>query len=114
MNNIFSGLIDFILDLFLKVLSFINGLIFAPVHAIIMQFVPNIDSYFSDVYLFINNYMLKGVAFAREVFFNLTGFPRGLFDFLMAFLLFKFTFMILKWGLQRLANAYYLVRGSKS
>lgn len=29
----------------------------------------------------------------------------------MAFLLFKFTFMILKWGLQRLANAYYLVRG---
>lgn len=66
----------------------------APILALVSLVFPNLDSYISTFNVFLNTYILPGVAFAREVFLNVTGYPRALLSTLAFILLAKLTFHI--------------------
>lgn len=109
----FQSALYFFVQLWLKIIAFVSNLIFYPVYEILVRFVPDINNYLQLVEDFITDYVVKGTAFVREVLFNVTGYPRALFNFLITFLILKFSLMIVKWGFQFFLNAYYIFRGAK-
>lgn len=109
----FNGLLTFLTTAWFKLITLISSLIFLPVYTTMTAFIPDFNNYLTTINNFLNDYILKGVAFFREVMFNITGFPRPLFNFLLAFLAFKFGLMLTKQMLKMVVHAYYFVRGSK-
>lgn len=110
---LFNGLLQFLVTACLKLITLISSLVFLPVYTTMTAFIPDFNNYLTTINTFINDYILKGVAFFREVMFNVTGYPRPLFNFLIGFLVFKFGLMITKQVLKMVVHAYYFVRGSK-
>ena len=110
----FNGLIAFLIDIFLKFISTCSTIVFLPIFLTLEAFVPDFTDYLIIIDDFINNYIIKGVAFFREVMFNVTGFPRALFNVLIGYLVFKLGLMIVKQVIKMVVNAYFFVRGSSS
>lgn len=108
-ENFFTGFIDLII----KFLGTILSLIISPLLSTFNTIVPNLNSY---LVIFGNFYikLLKGVAFAKEVFLNTTGFPRELFYLVIIFFFGKMVGMVALRSRRFIFNLYYLIRGSKS
>lgn len=98
-NNILNGIIQLILN----VLGFLAGLILKPITAVVMAIFPNLDKYVDIVIEFLNNYAFKGLAFARECFFNVTGASREIFAVFIGLFFLRIT---IKYSLQ----AFYFIK----
>lgn len=90
--------------------ALINVLTF-PISSLLVQLRPNLLDYESNLYYFVNTYLLRGVAFAREVFFNCTGYPRSLFNLLILYFLAKFTLHVTLLPARFCIKMYYILRG---
>lgn len=99
LTNLFNGLINLILS----VLGFIAGIIIKPITALIFAIFPDMTEYTQTVIDFLNNYAFKGLAFAREVFFNTTGASRTIFALFINLFFLRIT---IKYTLQ----AYYFIK----
>lgn len=98
-NNLLNGIIQLILN----VLGFISGLILKPITALIIAIFPDLDNYIDTVITFLNDYAFKGLAFARECFFNITGASREIFAL---FINLFFLRIAIKYSLQ----AFYFIK----
>lgn len=76
LNNILKTIIQVIF----KFSAFILNLFTLPLYKLLEVFFPHPTAYINVALDFFNYHVLRGVAFAREVFFNVTGFPRPLFS----------------------------------
>lgn len=107
-ENLFSGFIDIVLN----ILGTAVAVIVDPCLNFVHQFVPDLNSYlvtFGNFYIRV----LKGVAFAKEVFLNCTGFPRPLFYIIIVFFFVKLTAMAGIRLRRFVFNIYYLIRGAR-
>lgn len=90
----FNTIIQFLLNLLIKFSALLMSIFTAPILALVSVIFPNLDIYISTFNVYLNNYVLPGVAFAREVFLNVTGYPRSLLSTLAFIFLAKLTFKI--------------------
>lgn len=98
-NNILNAIIQFILN----VLGFLAGLIIKPITALIITIFPDMGTYADNVIDFLNDYAFKGLSFARECFFNLTGADRNIFALFINLFFLRIT---IKYSLQ----AFYFIK----
>lgn len=87
------------------------SVITAPILYFLDQFKPNLYNYESYLYEFTNTKLIPGMAFAKEVFFNCTGYPRSLFNILIALVLARFTYHMLLLPTRFIIKMYYILRG---
>lgn len=110
--SILENFLIFFIQLSLKLLGTVFGVVVNPLLLFFTNHVPSFTAYlgiFSSFYLRI----LNGVAFAKEVFFNTTGYPRLLFYSLCTFFFVKLLNMNLIRIRRFIFNVYYFLRGSR-
>lgn len=107
-NQLFRALMKVIFF----VLRWVMNLLLSPLTIILRAF-PTFTNFLQTALNFIDNTLIRGVAFAREVFFNITGFPQTLLtislDFFMIILGVIGTFKVIKF----VKNAWALFKGGK-
>lgn len=109
-----NSILEFIIKLILYIASFIINIILTPIFAFIDSsgLVPDLTEYLDSFAYFVDNYLIRGLAFAREVFLNVTGFPRSLLHALVLLYLGKLAFHIFVRTYKFISNIYHYIRGS--
>ena len=76
-----ESILETLIKLILYIASFVMNLIITPILFLAGQsgIFPDLTNYLSDFSYFIDHYLVRGLAFSREVFLNVTGYPRELF-----------------------------------
>ena len=110
--SLIDNILQFIIDIYVKILGTIGDFVVMPIINVFVNKIPNVASYLTYFTDFCSR-IFNGVAFAKEVFFNVTGYPRALFFALVVFFFFKVTNMVLIRARRFVFNIYYLLRGSK-
>ena len=82
-----NSILKSIIQVIFKVCAWVLDKITRPLWLLVQVFVPDVSTYLTAATSFFNTKVLLGVAFAREVFFNCTGFPRPLFSVFVTILL---------------------------
>lgn len=108
LNNILSAILKF----FFWVIGLLAEIITAPVFNLVKALFPPLSDYHTAFATYTINYVLKGLAFAREIFLNVTGFPRPLFHLLINLYLARLTFHLLSIPVKFIINTIRMVRGS--
>lgn len=73
-----NSIVSAILKVILYILGFISSVIVSPVFALVELLFPDFSAFTNDFEFYVVNYVLRGLVFAKEVFLNVTGFPRPL------------------------------------
>lgn len=107
-----NSLIEGILQLFITISTWIVGIILLPIYSLVSIFFPNFNEYLYYFNLFLNDYAFKGIAFAREVFFNVTGYPRPLLNLIVTFFVARVVFRLTLQVFRFLINMYRILRGN--
>lgn len=89
-----NKIIMVILKVFGWIVSFIVHLIFLPLFNLLYAIFPNLSSYFQNTSNWIENNLFDGIAFLREVFFNVTHFNRDIISAIITYLLLYYAFAI--------------------
>lgn len=117
-NFIGNGLISTFVSAIFYVVYFLARLIVKiacwPVYLVLQTAFPDATDYLNNVSTFLSNYLFKGIAFAREVFFNITGFPRPLFYILIAIIGFRLGFMVTKIAIRFIINGWGWIRAGRA
>lgn len=108
LNSIFSA----ILKVILYIAGFISSVIVSPIFALVELIFPDFTPFMADFNTYVSDYVLRGIAFAREVFLNVTGFPRPLFHLIVTLYLAKLTFHLASIPIKFIINIYRALRGS--
>lgn len=108
-----SSVFKFVLSIFVTFSNFIIDNIADPLFNYILEQIPSFNNYLVIVSSFITDYFLRGAAFARAVFCNVTGFPVELFTIFMSSLLILFSVFISTLGIRLALNAIGIVRAGK-
>lgn len=90
LNSVFT----FILDVLINLANFVVNLFLIPILAVINVIFPSMtqsDFIFTN---FLNQFIIPGVTFARELFLNITGYPRELLSMLALIFIAKITYHI--------------------
>lgn len=96
----FNALVSVIFKFILWLAKILSNIILAPITLLLCGadghsgILPNMSTYISNINTFINDYWFNGVAFIREVFFNVTGFPRDLIGLTVTLILAVYGFKI--------------------
>lgn len=81
-NSLINGFLNLVFD----VLNWFVSLLTMPFYNFLVNLFPNLETYNNTCSAFLNDYVFKGLAFARELFLNFTGFPRDLYYILVFYL----------------------------
>lgn len=103
-----NSLLQIILNLFLKIISFVLNIVLLPLTLLINGLFPGITNfvhYFDELF---NNNLLNGLNFAREVIFNFTGINRNLIGILALIPLTYFTFTMANLSIRFLISVVHL------
>lgn len=106
-----NALVSAFLKLVLYIFGLIASLITAPVFALLSAVFPDFSSFLSDFNYFISYYVVKGIAFAREVFLNVSGYPRALLQLLITLYMARLTFHLLSIPIKFIINTYKFYKG---
>lgn len=91
MEGFFQALLSFFLNIIFTLSKYVIDFVAIPFMLAVTPLFPNLGSYLDNFNQFCNDYIFKGLIFAREVFLNVTGYPRSLFYALITFFLGKLT-----------------------
>lgn len=109
-----NAIANVLLQIVLWISSAVVSIISYPIYTALYPFIPDLNSHLANFNTYINDYVVRGLAFSREVFFNVTGYPRPLFYALVTFFLFKLAFRMTVLIFVFIMNIYLVIRGSKS
>lgn len=105
-----------IANFFIKIIIWLSSLIIStitlPIYNILRPFLPNLPEQLDIFSTYLTDYVFRGLAFAREVFFNTTGYPRELFYALLTFYLFKLGLRVTLLVFNFIIKLYYIIRGN--
>lgn len=73
-----SSIVSFLLSLISRLVAIFYDIFFAPVYALMVLVFPDMTIYENLAVSFLVNRIAPGICFAREVFLNVTGYPRSL------------------------------------
>lgn len=82
-------MVQALVNLIFYIIGLISSIILSPIMAFLSALFPDISTYSGYISDWINNYVLRYVAFGKSLFMNATGFPQFLFDAVIAYLLIK-------------------------
>lgn len=108
LNSILSAILKFLFWF----IGFIAEIITSPIFNLVKSLFPPLAEYHTAFATYTINYVLKGLAFAREIFLNVTGFPRPFFHLLINLFLARLTFHLLSIPVKFIINTIQMVRGS--
>lgn len=105
-----------ILQLILKFVFWLAGIISSvilfPIYSLLSSLMEDFPDYTSNFYFFLDNRILPIIPFCREVFYNITGLPRDLFNALVTLFLARLGLHFIILAFKFLIKIYYLIRGS--
>lgn len=109
-------LLNAVANFLIKLIIWISGLLISvvtlPIYLILRPFLPELPTQLEIFSTYLSQHVFRGLAFAREVFFNTTGYPRTLFYALITFYLFKLGVRLSLLVFQFIIKLYYIIRGS--
>lgn len=108
----FNQIANFFIKIIIWLSSLIVSIITLPIYNLLRPFLPNLPTQLAVFSDFLTNHVFRGLAFAREVFFNTTGYPRELFYALLTFFLFKLGIRVTLLVFNFVIKLYYIIRGS--
>lgn len=111
LNTIFT----FILNTLIMFANLILEVLLAPVTGLIRLIFPSLDQAEVIFSNFLNTYAIPGITFARELFLNVTGYPRELLSLLAIIFAAKITYHIavipIKFLLRIFASVFHFTFG---
>lgn len=107
-----NSILEAILWVFTQLCQFLSNIILFPIYSALSLILPDLSSYTSIVGQFFNQYILNGLGFAKEVFLNVTGFPRELFNIMVIFFAAKVSYMATKRAIKFIINLYSTIKGN--
>lgn len=107
LGQLFEGIIRLVF----YVISLISNVIFVPIYAAVQVFIPDLHEFMGIFYTFFNEYLLRGVAFAKGVIINVTHIPVPLFNTLITLYLLKITTKAIRRMYKFIINMYGLFKG---
>lgn len=107
-----ESLLTSFIEMVVFVGSYLVNVLFQPLFVILDSWFPDFSNYLANFEYFFLNYVCKGVAFAREVFLNCTGFPRALFHAIVTLYLAKLAFRVVLLVFKFIYNIYHAIRGA--
>lgn len=81
-----NSLIQGFLNALFNIMVWFVDLLTTPFIKVLTNLFPDVAIYLNDFNSFLNDYVFRGLAFSREIFLNMTGFPRPLFTLLIGFI----------------------------
>lgn len=108
-----NALLNLVITVVLHVLSFFLNIILLPITLVINTLFPNIQNYFHYFNTFFNDYILGGIRFMREIFYNLTGVNRELMGIIFMLPLTWFTFHLLNRSVTLIVSLYRMYKTGK-
>ena len=89
------------------------NIVLLPITLLINGLFPNINNYFHYFETLFNDYLIKGIRFMREVFFNLTGINRELMAIIFLIPLTYLTFNIMNTSVRFIVSVYRIWKTGK-
>lgn len=108
----FNQLANFFVKILIWLSSLVISVITLPIYNILRPFLPELPTQLQVFSTYLSEHVFRGLAFAREVFFNTTGYPRELFYALLTFFLFKLGIRVTLLVFNFIIKLYYIIRGS--
>lgn len=105
-SSLFSGIVTFVL----QILGFIAGLIINPILGLLELIIPDLSSYYDIINNFLINYFFKAISFAREIFFNISGASRTIFNIFIGLFFARITFKYTLQGYHFIRNMWRLYK----
>lgn len=99
-------------SLVLKVSAWLMSALTYPLLRLAQGFIPDMSGLLISFNSYINDHLIPGIAFAREVFFNVTHFPRSLFYALILIYYSKLVFHISIIPIKFIFNTFRLLQGA--
>lgn len=90
----FNTVVSFILQMILKFASLLMSIFTYPIIALASLVIPDLSTYVSTFNSFVTLHLVPAIAWAREIFINVTGYPRSLLHTLAIIYLAKLTFHV--------------------
>ena len=106
----FNALVSVIFKFIVWLAKILIDIILLPITLLLNDLFPDLSSYMTQINTFITDYWFNGLAFIREVFFNVTGFPRDLIGITITLILGFYTFKTSFRAFQFLLNAIKFIR----
>lgn len=107
-----NALLQFIIKVVLWLCGLFATIITTPVLAALGYLFPDFSNFTSSFNTYVADYVFRGLAFAREVFLNTTGYPRALFNLIVTLYLGKLSFHMAMIPIKFVINTYRAIRGS--
>lgn len=89
-----NSLLRSILKVVFFLIRWIFNILLLPLKPIMAIF-PTFDNFLETAVNFIDNYVLRAIAFAKQVFLNITGFPQELITISVNFALAMLTYIMI-------------------
>lgn len=105
-----NSLLNLVITVVLNVLSFFLNIILLPITLLINTLFPNVQNYFHYFSTFLNEYVIKGISFIREVFYNLTGINRELMGIIFLLPLTWLTFSLMNRSVRLIVSLYRMYK----
>lgn len=91
-----NALLQTITKFLLSIVLFVSNLFITPLYWILGQILPDFSTFIETAGDFFDTYIVTGLAFAKELFFNLTGFPRALVSAIVLYYTGLYTFKLFR------------------
>lgn len=104
------AIVQFLVSGILNVIAFVVSILFYPIYKILSIIFPDINTFWVDGLAWFNTNVISYIAFIREVFFNITGFPRVLFNAFIGYLVAKLIYHVVFTAGNFIINAYSLIK----
>lgn len=109
-----NSLVQSVFSFVFGALKSITSIIFIPLYNLLKEFFPDLSVFLQNSLNFIDTYIFRGIAFAREVFFNITYFPRDLMGVVVGLFLGGVALALLCSSIVFVVNIYKIYRNGDS
>lgn len=110
----FWNLFRFIVDIFIKIISYVTGMIFY----VFLEKITNLGQVLHEYYFvvddFFNDIFFPGIKFSRDTLIYITGLPVGVFKFVTFFGMLCFGLFVVSLVIRFVLNGYSLFRTGSS
>lgn len=108
-----NALLNTLLKVIFFILQLIMNVVLLPLTLLIQTLFPNVSNYFSYFETLFNDYLINGIRFMREVFYNITGVDRNLMGILFMIPLTYLTFSIMNASVRFMVSVYRIYKTGK-
>lgn len=80
---------DILINLLMWIVTTLSSIFITPIVSLLTSAMPDLGIALNSITTFVNTYLVKFIAFAKEVFLNVSCCPEALLNLVITYLLFK-------------------------